>query len=143
MNVANRRTAGRFAFAIASAALALAMGPRSASAAIPGASAPIPGCSSDAVTIDGTPVTVTLCATKSTPQTVTVSETLASKSATLTHATTIDVLPGESSSRGIDDVPLAQLAIANAKSLHITMHYKAGAITLEHALLSPGAVPLK
>lgn len=99
------------------------------------------GCSHDALTIDGTPVTVVLCATRSDAKTVSVSETFTSKSATLAHATTIDVLPGEESSRGIDDVPLAQLAIA--KTIHITMHYKAGAIALEHALLLPGAVPLK
>jgi hypothetical protein len=133
MNVAQRRTLRLFVSAIAGVALCFSF------AAI--AFAASAGCSHDALTIDGMPVTVVLCATKSDPKTVTVSETFTSKSATLAHATTIDVLPGEESSRGIDDVPLAQLAIA--KTIHITMHYRAGAITLEHALLLPGAVPLK
>ncbi len=143
MNVARRNSMGRFALAIASGAFALSSRNAVAAAATLAVPPSTAGCSTDAVTIDATPVTITLCATKSAPQTVTVSETFASKSATMNHATTIDVLPGETSSRGIDDVPLAQLALANAKSLHITMHYKAGTITLEHALLSPGAVPLK
>jgi len=133
MNVARSSSAARFALAFASLALAMSRAPAALAAES--------GCSRDALGIDGTPVTVVLCAVKSDPKTIAVSETLTSKSATLARTTTIDVLPGESSSRGIDDVPLAQLGIA--KTLHIAMHYKAGTIALEHALLLPGAVPLK
>jgi hypothetical protein len=91
--------------------------------------------------IDGAPVTVGLCASKTDAKTIAVAETFTSKSTSFAHATTIDVFPGEESSRGIDDVSLEPLGIA--KHLHISMHVKAGTIALEHALLLPGAVPLK
>lgn len=130
MNVARRGLAS---------ALALFLGAAFAGSR-PAAAAPDSHCSHDTLAIDG-PVTVTLCATKTDPKSIAVAETFAGKNGTFIHATTIDVFPGEESSRGIDDVPLG--ALGSSKTVHLTMHVKAGIITLEHALLLPGAVPLK
>ena len=104
------------------------------------AGSPDPRCSHDTLSIAG-PVSVTLCATKADAKTIAVEETFAGKNASFTHATTIDVFPGTDSSRGIDDVPLSALGLKT--TLHLAMHYKAGTIVLEHALLLPDAVQLK
>jgi hypothetical protein len=128
--------------AIPSRSLALAVSFVATLAATQGRvlAAPDPHCSHDTLAIDG-PVAVTLCATKVDPKSISVSESFTRKSASFSHSTSIDVFPGEESSRGIDDVPLAALGLT--KTIHLTIHYKAGTIVLEHALLLPGAVPLK
>jgi hypothetical protein len=44
-------------------------------------------------------------------------------------------------SRGVDDVPLNPLGLSS--TLHLTLTYADGKVSVEHALLLPGAVPLK
>ena len=48
---------------------------------------------------------------------------------------------GAAVSRAVDDVALTPLGI-NA-TLHLTLAYRGGAVAIEHALLLPGATPLK
>jgi hypothetical protein len=133
MNVAPRSCVHRRIAAFAGVALVFAFGHVANAAPV--------GCSQDVLKIDGVPVAVGLCAIKRDPKSIAVTETFTTKTQSFAHETTIDVLLSEESSRGIDDVSLEPLGIA--KHLHITMHVKAGTIVLEHALLLPGAVPLK
>jgi hypothetical protein len=132
MNAAIRGTAIVLAVALLQSALGIS-GARAAAT-------PDPRCSHDTLAING-PVSVVLCASKTDAKTVTVDESFVGKSASFSHGTTIDVIAGQDSSRGIDDVPLSALGLTT--TLHLAMHYKNGTIVLEHALLLPGAVQLK
>jgi CubicO group peptidase (beta-lactamase class C family) len=126
--------------AIALAAVSLAAS--AAFARADAATAPPPAglCSHDTFAIDG-PVNVTLCATKTDAKTIAIAETFENKTGSFSHATTIDLVPGADSARGIDDVALAPLGIT--QTLHFAMRYKGGAVVLERALLAPGAIVLK
>jgi hypothetical protein len=97
-------------------------------------------CSHDTFDVNG-PVTVTVCAGAPEGRNVPVTETVKAASGSFTHTTTIEVLPGASASRTIDDLSLAQLKLPY--TLHVTLAYRDGAASIEHALLLPGAVPLK
>jgi hypothetical protein len=134
MNFARRSSA------IAFAAVSLIANGTSAWAATGAASPPPVPCSHDTFAIDG-PLNVTLCAMKSGPTTIAIAETFANKTGSFSHATTIDLVPGAESARGIDDVALAPLGLS--QTLHIAMRYKGGSVVLERALLAPGAIVLK
>ncbi len=112
------------------------------------ATAPLPGgssaCSSDAFTIDGSSLAVSLCAPADLrgQPTASVVETLTVKGQPpYVRSVTLDFVPGAEGARTIDDVPLQKLGIA--RTLHLTIAYKNGAVRLEHALLVPGAIALK
>jgi hypothetical protein len=101
-------------------------------------------CSSDAFSIDGSNLVVSLCAPpeKRGKSTAGVTETLSVKGQPpYIRDLTLDLLPGADSARTIDDVPLEKLGLA--RTLHLTIGYKNGAARLEHALLVPGAIALK
>lgn len=106
-------------------------------------------CSRDTLTVDGSPVEVTLCVPPSPVArkgegkavSVSVSETFAAGGATFSRSVPLDFLEGSETSRTIDDVPLHKLGIK--KALHLTIAYRAGTVHLEHAMLVPGAVSLK
>jgi hypothetical protein len=105
-------------------------------------------CSRDTLTVDGTPVTVGICATEPAKSAASgktavlpVTETVSTKDQSFERTTTLEFLSGDELSRTIDNVPLAKLGIQ--KTLHLTIAHKPGSLVLEHALLIPGAVPLK
>ena len=112
---------------------------------------PKPGiCSFDTFSIDGRSVGVSLCFDEAAVRRssdgrrviVTVAETLsASREASFSRDVTLDFLARAEESRTIDDVPLGKLGIE--RTLHLTIAYRPGSIRLEHALLVPGAIPLK
>jgi hypothetical protein len=100
---------------------------------------PAQRCSHDTFSIGGKPVAVSVCAAAG----VTTGDVAASETVgTLTHATTIRVLSGAAVSRAVDDVDIAPLGLG-ASILHLTLTYADGKVAVEHALLLPGAVPLK
>jgi hypothetical protein len=101
---------------------------------------PAQKCSRDTFDVNG-PITVTVCAGAAEGRNVAVTETVKAAAGSFTHATTIEVLPGASASRTIDDLSLAQLKLPY--TLHVTLAYRDGVASIEHALLLPGAVPLK
>jgi hypothetical protein len=112
--------------------------------------APTPSpCSNDTFPIDGRPVAVALCAVEGSAHrstdghriVVTIAETLSSGPTSFTRDVTLDFLAGAEVSRTIDDVPLAKLGME--RTLHLTIGYRSDSIRLEHALLVPGAIPLK
>jgi hypothetical protein len=112
-----------------------------AASAVPAAA---PACSSDAFTIDGASLALTLCAPADArgQKSALVTETLSVKGLLpYVREVTLDLVPGAESSRTIDDVSLQQLGVR--RSLHLTIAYKGGSVRLEHALLLPGAIALK
>src|SRR5665213_3464861 len=74
-------------------------------------------------------------------KTVAVTETFRNASTSFSDATSIEVLAGASISRSVHDVSLAPLGLQY--TLHLTLAYREAAVSIEHALLLPGAVPLK
>jgi hypothetical protein len=102
---------------------------------------PADRCSHDTFTIGGQRVAVNVCAPLAPSEgAVPVRETVTGAS-TITQATTIQILSGAAVSRGVDDVPLNPLGLSS--TLHLTLTYADGKVSVEHALLLPGAVPLK
>lgn len=103
---------------------------------------PAQRCSRDAFPVGGQPVSITVCAgAPDGGKTVAVTETFKTASASFSHTTSIEVLPGAAASRSVDDVSLAPLGLNF--TLHLTLAHRETAVTIEHALLLPGAVPLK
>jgi hypothetical protein len=99
-------------------------------------------CTSDAFAVSGKTVTATVCAGAPADGAVPVTETYASGGERTTKTLSVPLSSGEAIARGIDDVDLGPLGIAGA-TLHVTIRYRAGRATIEHALLLPGAIPLK
>jgi len=113
-----------------------------AASIVPALAQPAQRCSRDAFPVGGQSVAVTVCAgAPDGGKTVAVTQTFKSGAASFNHLTSIEVLPGASASRAVDDVSLAPLGLSY--TLHLTLAYRAAAVTIEHALLLPGAVPLK
>lgn len=133
----------KLAASAAFAAVAIAAGPRTVSAAA--------SCTSDTFTVDRTALTVTVCTVERRPPAHgkappsddgALQETLAVKGrAPVTRTVTYTRVPSEETARTIDDVPLQPLGIG--KTLHVTLAVRGGAARVEHALLIPGAVVLK
>ncbi len=111
------------------------------SAAPAAAQNPAQRCSHDTFDVGGKAVAVSLCAAAPEGGKLAVSESFRSGSGSFSRSTAIDILSGAAVSRGIDDAALAPLGI-NA-TLHLTLAYRGGAVQVEHALLLPGATPLK
>ncbi|HTW82794.1 MAG TPA: hypothetical protein VMD91_01850 [Candidatus Sulfotelmatobacter sp.] len=107
----------------------------------PAGAQPSQGCSHDTFTIGGQRVGVSVCApTAPDDGTVPVAETV-SGATSIARTTTIQVLAGAKVSRTVDDVALGPLGLSS--TLHLTLAYADGKVWVEHALLLPGAVPLK
>jgi hypothetical protein len=103
---------------------------------------PASRCTHETFPVGGQPVTVTACAgAPDSGQAIAVAETFKNASGSFNHATSIEVLPGAPISRAVDDVALAPLGLQY--TLHLTLAYRGAGVVIEHALLLPGAVPLK
>ena len=108
----------------------------------PALAQPAQRCSHETFPVAGQPVVVTVCAgAPNGGKTVAVTETFKNASTSFNHSTSIEVLPGAAASRATDDVSLAPLGLTY--TLHLTLAYREAGVTIEHALLLPGAVPLK
>ena len=68
-------------------------------------------------------------------------ETFKNASTSFTHASSIEVLPGASASRAVDDVSLAPLGLQY--TLHLTLAYRERRWSSSTRCSLPGAVPLK
>jgi hypothetical protein len=103
---------------------------------------PAQRCSRDAFPVGGQSVTVTVCAgAPDSGKSVAVTETFKNAATSFSKTASIEVLAGASASRMVDDVSLAPLGLPF--TLHLTLAYRNAAVSVEHALLLPGAVPLK
>ncbi len=109
-------------------------------------------CSTDNFDIDGNAVTVELCSARAplaSPRGKApagagdeVRETLSvSGRPPLVRSVRYEPATGDATARSLDDIPLAALGIA--KTMHVTLAVHGGSVRLEHALLVPGATPLK
>jgi hypothetical protein len=113
-----------------------------AASVAPALTQPAQRCSRDAFPVAGQSVSVTVCAgAPDGAKTVAVTETFKNATASFNHGTSIEVLPGAAVSRAVDDISLAPLGLQY--TLHLTLAHREAAVTIEHALLLPGAVPLK
>jgi hypothetical protein len=98
-------------------------------------------CTHDTLTIDGAATAASFCVAGVPAARVTVNETFVRGGQKMTRPLALDVVRGASVTRAVDDVPLSE--IGSSKVLHLTIAYRSGEATLEHALLLPGAVVLK
>lgn len=111
-------------------------------AAVPAlAQNPAQRCARESFDIQGKTVVVTACPGTVEGRSVPVTESFKSGSNSISHGASIELLPGAGVSRGVDDVSLTSLGIAG--TLHLTLAYHDGSVAIEHALLLPGAIPLK
>lgn len=105
------------------------------------AAQPAQRCSAETFPVGGQAVRVTVCGTAAAGgASVPVTETVKSGAKSFEHQTTIDVLEG-AVSRTVDDLSLTSIGLPY--TLHLTLAYRQGAVSIEHALLLPGAIPLK
>ena len=110
--------------------------------AAPALAQPAQRCSHETFPVGGQSLAVTVCAgAPDGGKTIAVAETFKNAATSFNHTTSIEVLPGAAVSRAVDDVSLAPLGLQY--TLHITLAHRAGGVVIEHALLLPGAVPLK
>jgi hypothetical protein len=108
----------------------------------PALAQPAQRCTRDTFPIGGQSVAVTVCAgAPDGANTVAVSETFKGPSTSFNHTSSIEVLAGAAVSRTVEDVSLAPLGMQY--SLHLTLAYREAAVSIEHALLRPGPIPLK
>jgi hypothetical protein len=103
-------------------------------------------CSHETLAILGTPVTVSLCLA-ATPvvsgsiMTATIAATYAGANSTFTQNTSVRFVDGEGPARALESVDLHPLGLMG--TLHMTLLYADGLVTIEHAMLTPGAVRVK
>lgn len=103
---------------------------------------PASRCTHDTFPVGGQTIVVTACAgAPDSGRTVAVTETFKGASGAFSHTTSIEVLDGASATRAVDDIALAPLGLQY--TLHLTLAYRDATVLIEHALLLPGAVPLK
>jgi hypothetical protein len=113
-----------------------------AASTAPALAQPAQRCSHETFPVGGQSVAVTVCAgAPDGGKTVAVTETFKNAAASFNHTTSIEVLPGATASRAVDDVALTPLGLNY--TLHLTLVHREAAVSIEHALLLPGAVPLK
>ena len=103
-------------------------------------------CSRETLNVRGTPVTITYCtagpaARAGAEMTLPVSGTYSAPGGQFTREVTMRLVQGEGPSRTLENVDLAPLGITG--TLHLTLNYSGGAVRIENALLTPGAIVIK
>ncbi|HEY6485653.1 MAG TPA: hypothetical protein VIX83_04660 [Candidatus Cybelea sp.] len=115
--------------------------------ALPAAAAAAPACTSETLLVGRTPVSVSYCVTGSVRATasheiiVPVTATFAAPGGTLRRASELHFLAEESTSRVLESLDLTKLGLSG--TLHLTLAYIRGAVRVEGALLTPGAITIK
>lgn len=113
-----------------------------------GASAQTAGrCTHETLRVRGTPVRAEYCVTampagkpgRDLP--VPVSETFSTSRASFSQQATLRFIAGEPASRVIEDVDLGRLRLQG--TLHLTLVLRGGAVAVEGAMLTPGAITIK
>jgi hypothetical protein len=98
-------------------------------------------CTHESWSVEGLPLVATLCVPAARTPRVDVGETFTRNGTTIARSLSIDVVNGSDVTRTIDDVDLT--GVGASKQLHLTILYRAGTATVEHAMLLPGALVLK
>ncbi len=115
--------------------------------ALPATASAQSGCSKETLTVRGTPVAIAYCLLS--PPTkaagselvVPVSATYSANGDTISDKPVLRFIAAEGPSRVIQDVALAKLGIDG--TLHLTLVFRGGAVSIESALLTPGAITIK
>ncbi|GAC1431361.1 MAG: hypothetical protein NVSMB5_25390 [Candidatus Velthaea sp.] len=98
-------------------------------------------CAGETLTVEDTPVCVAFTAEAPSATSVVVHETFSAGGKSTSSTFTFDILPGAASSRTIHNADISPLVAG--RTLHMSLRYGGGAVTLEHAQLLPGGKPLK
>lgn len=104
-------------------------------------------CTREILEVGDDPVAISLCVSNARPGlgtpdvTVDVDETFAGRGSSFARSTSLDFLRDQEAAKAIDDVSLDRLGLA--RSLHLSLQYRGGLVSIAHALLLPGAIPLK
>jgi hypothetical protein len=111
------------------------------------ASAQAGNCTKEVLPVPGSPVTVSYCVSGKPTQApgsellVSVDATYSAPGGSFTEKPVLHFIAAEGPSRVIEDVDLAKLGSKGV--LHLTLVYKGGQVSIESALLTPGAVTIK
>ncbi|HEY5341318.1 MAG TPA: hypothetical protein VIK27_09850 [Candidatus Aquilonibacter sp.] len=103
-------------------------------------------CTREPLIVRGTPLQVELCVAAA-PQSpggivnVALVATYTAASRSFTQRATVRFITGEGPARALNSVNLSSVGVAG--TLHMTLLYSGGLVTIEHALLTPGAVTVK
>lgn len=111
-----------------------------------GAASPANGrCSRETVAVRGTPVTIVLCVVAASSAgnvtTIALDGSYEAKQSSFDQHASIRFITGEGPARALQSVDLSRLGIRGV--LHMTLVYSGNAVTMEHALLTPGAIAIK
>ncbi len=87
------------------------------------------------------PLAATLCVSAQRAAHVSVAETFTRNAANMSKTLEIDLVKGTDVTRAVDTVALND--VGSPKQLHLTILYRDGQASIEHALVLPGAVVLK
>jgi len=114
--------------------------------AVPASAQPAGRCTREVLPVRGVPVSATICVSSLGPRfnhelPVGVDETFASPRASFTQQSMLRFIAGEPASRVLEDVPLDRLGLEG--TLHLGLVFRGGAVRVDSAMLSPGAITVK
>jgi hypothetical protein len=104
-------------------------------------------CTRETLMVRGTPVTAAYCVTQmgtarpGRDLPVQVSETYSTPHGSFTQQATLRFISGEQASRVIEDVALERLGLEG--TLHLSLVLQGGAVRVDSAMLTPGAITIK
>jgi len=103
-------------------------------------------CSRDELRIRGTAVAVDLCAAAApvaagSVVTMRLTTTYASGGHSFTHASDVRFISGAGPARALESVDLQPVGVTGI--LHLTLLYAGNLVTIEHAMLTPGALTIR
>jgi len=104
-------------------------------------------CTHETLSVRGTPVMATYCVTGGASAApgrdlpVHVTETYSTARGSWSQDVTLQFIAGEEASRVIQDVPLDKVGLQG--TLHVTLVLRGGAVRVDSAMLTPGAITIK
>ncbi len=115
-------------------------------AAVPIAAGAQEHCSRETLTVRGTPVTIGYCLTAPAQQSgpellLAVDGTYSSGDKSFSKKATLRFVTGEGPAEMLQNVDLAPLGLTG--TLHLTLEYSGGQVTIAAAMLTPGAIIIK
>ena len=132
---------------VLAAALALSLPALVMALTRPAQAQPAGRCTHETLTVRGTPVSATYCivgtatASPGRDLPVRVTESYSTAQGSWSQDVTLRFISGEEPSRVIQDVPLDKVGLQG--TLHLTLVLRGGAIRVDSAMLTPGAITIK
>lgn len=106
-----------------------------------------PACTQETLSVQGTPVSIAYCVSGASRTIgadeliVPVSATYSAPGGTLRRSSELHFMSGERVSRVLESLDLTKVGLSG--TLHLTLAYSRGAVRVEGALLTPGAITIK